>query len=78
MDRGEAYRLLLSELTSYRELPYDELVQLVGTTFSHRDKSHGIEYVIDIEVAWRDIASGEILIDGMVGGVDWGQPNGTH
>ena len=74
MDRGEAYRRLANELASYRRLTYGELVQLVGKTYSHQANERGLEYVVDVKVAWFNPATGEISVDGMIGGVNWGSP----
>ena len=74
MDRGVAYRLLATELASYRRLTYAELRQLVGDTYTHRVQVAGLGYEIDIRVAALNDTPSHILVDGTVGGIDWGSP----
>jgi hypothetical protein len=75
MDKGIAYQLLVAELEGYRALPYDDLVRIVGQTFSSRKRTEDTtEYDLDIGVFWSTQEPGQILVDGMIGPVDWGSP----
>jgi len=75
MNKGIAYQVLVSELNGYRAIPYDDLVRLVGQTFSSRKRAEdAIEYDLDISVYWSNRGPGMILVDGMIGPVDWGSP----
>jgi hypothetical protein len=63
--RVEAYGILAAELVAYRDLPFDELAQLVGRTYSHRAYgSDSREYLVDVAVRRRDGRDDELVIDG--------------
>jgi hypothetical protein len=75
MNRVAAYQLLVSELEGYRALPYEDLARLVGQTFSCRRRTEdSLEYDMDIAIFWSNQGLGEILLDGVIGPVDWGSP----
>jgi len=75
MNKVVAYQLLSSELATYRALPYGELARLVGQSFSSRKRAEdALEYDVDIGVFWSNQGPGKILVDGMIGPVDWGSP----
>jgi hypothetical protein len=73
MQPHDAYALLTAEMAAYRELRYDDLVQLVGETSSkHLRAADSTQYLIEINVSWRTGAPGEILVKGMAATADFG------
>lgn len=73
MATTDAYRLLAEELASYRELTYEELVQLVGPSQLRRVRaSDAVEYAIQVTLRWREIDGGDIVVDGWVAVDDCG------
>ena len=59
MNHVVAYQILANELEGYRALGYDELVRLVGQSFSSRKKAADcMEYEIDVSVWERSWSMG--------------------
>jgi hypothetical protein len=56
MDKVEAKLLLDGELLPYRNRPYAELAQQVGSLSSYqKTAASGVEYNIEIEVVWDSL-----------------------
>jgi hypothetical protein len=71
-----AYRLLASELQTYRELPFPELRQLVGEPSTRRVQGEdGVEYDLTTIVQWRLDVGGDIRVTGSIGESAWGSPH---
>lgn len=69
----DAYALLASELSAYRELSYDQLVELVETRDSRVVRAKdSIEYAIEVLVRWKNGVPGDICVDGWVAVDDCG------
>jgi hypothetical protein len=76
MNEQEAYKLLSAEMAAYRELPYDELVSLIGEVSSRVEMgTDSNPYNVDVRVVWRDQKRGHVLVKGMAGIADCG-PHG--
>lgn len=61
----EAYALLASELASFHQLSYEELVHFVGTAEVRRVRgSDSTQYAIQVTVEWRTGEPGDILVVG--------------
>lgn len=55
MDRHEAYQQVMEILAQYEELPFPELVSLVGQRRSERVRTDsGEEFLIDVRVIWAN------------------------
>ena len=71
-----AYQLLTSELASYRDLGYEQLLAFVGEKSSFRKRAaDGNEYEVSIRVAKSFEKEGVLRVLGMVGPTDWGSPH---
>jgi hypothetical protein len=69
----DGYKLLSEELASFRELSYDELVQLIGAPGVRRVRTRdSTEYAIQVSARWRDGEGGDILVEGWVAVDDCG------
>jgi hypothetical protein len=73
MSDPDAYKLLSSEMVSYRELSYDELRRLIGST-SPRSVVGGnsTRYATQVSVNWHKHEQGDILIEGWIAVDDCG------
>ena len=70
---SDAYAMLSSELAAYRELPYDELTQLVGERSLRRvTAADSTEYAIEVIVRWLDLEGGDVRVVGWVAVDDCG------
>lgn len=68
MDRHAAYQLASEQLARYRELPFAELVTLIGRRSSERVTYRDAgEFLADIEVAWADERRVQLRVTAIVG-----------
>jgi hypothetical protein len=73
MNHVVAYELLTSELAAYRNLPFDELHELVGERSSRQVRGRdGVDYDLAIFVRWRLQAGGDIRVHAFIGEANWG------
>ncbi|MGD9719600.1 MAG: hypothetical protein AB7O59_00095 [Pirellulales bacterium] len=67
MNPVDAYRLLSLELVAFRALSYADLAQMIGQCHTRRAVgSDGTEYAIEINVRWRDVPNGAIVVAGSI------------
>jgi hypothetical protein len=75
MNHVAAYKLLADELAAYRQLPIDDIRQLVGEHSSRLVRGEdGVNYNISIVVRSRH-GDNDIGVIGFVGLADWGSPH---
>jgi hypothetical protein len=73
MNHVVAYELLTSELAAYRNLPFDELHELVGERSSRQVRGRdGVDYDLAIFVRWRLQAGGDMRVHAFIGEANWG------
>ena len=70
---SNAYAILSAELAAYRELPYDELAQLVGEPSLRRiTAADSTQYAIEVTVRWSQSEEGGIRVIGWIAVDDCG------
>ena len=69
MNKDEAIRIIDEELQSYRQKPYDELVQLIDNP--QKFTKTGTPFQIEIQAFWDDKPEGNLRVLGSIddGGV---------
>jgi hypothetical protein len=74
MNHIVAYKLLADELLAYRQLPVDEIRQLVGehSTRLVRGKD-SVDYSLTVVV--RSRSGDDVRVVGFIGIADWGSPH---
>jgi hypothetical protein len=76
MNRTEAYRILASELASYRELDHADIAALVGEELSRmKHGNDGCDYTVAVSIRWHSESNADVLVSGSVTLSDWGSPH---
>ena len=76
MNHVVAYELLTAELSAYRELPFQDLCQLVGERSSRLVRARdGVDYDLAVEARWRLHPNGDIRVTVFIGEANWGGPH---
>jgi hypothetical protein len=77
MNHVVAYELLTADLCGYRELPFEELRQLVGERTSRLARgSDAVDYELTVVVQLGE-RDDEIRVTGFIGEANWGGPGDT-
>jgi hypothetical protein len=73
MNNSEATEIVRRELTKYRNLPYSELVTLVGTRIPTIvvTGASGAEYQVVVQVIWEDEPNDDIRVMGLIDDSGW-------
>ena len=68
MDKKEARQIISTELESFRDKPYYELVQMINAEpiTGERTSPSGKLYQIEIQVFWDDKPKGNIRVSGSI------------
>jgi hypothetical protein len=76
MNHVIAYELINSELDSFRQLRYEELVELVNERASHMVRGgDGVDYEVTTTVRWCSGEDGDIRVRVFIGEANWGGPH---
>lgn len=75
MNRLVANHLLTLELRAYRDLSFDELLELVGERSTRCVREDGVDY--DLTIIVRQGHNGDIWVSGFTGESEWGSPHDT-